>query len=74
MPWVRFLERFDWKMHPRQMRRFEAGTECMVTSQCAALAVGQGKAETMPVPHRDSPEAQRMREWHARQRRPKSRR
>lgn len=53
MPWLRFSETFDWRPHPRQMIRFRAGIQALVTTPCAELAIASGKAERIATPTRD---------------------
>lgn len=59
MPWLRFTSRFDWRPHPRQMKRFEKGTECLVTTPCAEQAMAAGKAERIKTPTRDEAKARK---------------
>lgn len=44
MPWVRFLEEFDWKPKPAVTVAFRAGTVKLVTRACAEKALTAGKA------------------------------
>lgn len=45
MPWVRFIEPFDWHPKPGVILAYLPGQVSLVTSRCAADAIAAGKAE-----------------------------
>lgn len=44
MPYVRFVDSFDWVRSPAQTVGYKAGWEGLVTTPCASAAVAAGKA------------------------------
>ena len=42
---VRFLTKFEWRVHPRQVKVFPAGWTGRVTRACGAAALEAGAAE-----------------------------
>lgn len=44
---VRFLRKFDWRVHPRQVKCFPAGWTGRVTRACGAAALAEGAAEAI---------------------------
>lgn len=60
MAWVRFTERFDWRVPgPRLViRSYAAGTTQNVPGPCRRAAVAAGKAEAVRAPRRDEDPSQ----------------
>ena len=54
MPWVHFLKRHDWRVHPRQVVVFPKDGVYFVTRACAAEAVAAGAAELCERPKREA--------------------
>lgn len=50
MPWVRFTERFDFKVTPRVTISYRAGCTYLVKQACAEQAVRDGKADYVDRP------------------------
>jgi len=50
MPWVRFVEDFDWRATPAVTLAYKAGTIAIVTTPCAEAAKAAGKAEAAQRP------------------------
>lgn len=49
---VRFVRKFDWRVHPRQVKCFPAGWTGRVTRACGAAALADGAAEEITPSNR----------------------
>lgn len=52
MPWVRFIEPFDWKPKPQVTIAYLAGFAGLVTTACANAAIAKGSAIKIPTPRK----------------------
>lgn len=50
MPWIRFLEDFDWKPTPAVTVAYRSGMTMLVTTACAKAALAKGSAERTSKP------------------------
>lgn len=54
MPWVKFIQDFDWRATPAVTFGYKAGSTVLVTTPCAKAAKAAGKAENAK-PQKGSP-------------------
>lgn len=54
MPWVRFIERFDYSVRYNLTIRYRAGTVHLVKQDCADRAIRAGKAAITDRPKRQA--------------------
>lgn len=59
MPWVRFLQRFDYVIRPTLVRCYRAGSVHLVKQDCAERAIKAGKAVAAERPDKRRPHAGR---------------
>lgn len=52
MPWVRFIDVFNFPVTPAVTQRYPAGFTGNVTTRCADLADAQGKIERIKTPRK----------------------
>ena len=53
MPWVRFVQNFDWKPNEKVMFAYRSGSVHLVKQVVAELAIDQGKAVAIERPRKE---------------------